>query len=82
MLSGVSLALSEVPLELIARHGLGRRICDRGGEREVQFLFADSEQVLPAWRGGRLEVLRWDPGSLGGRPCLRPCGRPARTIQG
>ncbi len=59
MLSGTALALSELPLELIARHGLARRLCDRGGEREVQFLFADAERLLPVWRNGRLEVLRW-----------------------
>ncbi len=59
MLSGVTLVLSELPLELIGRHGLGRRICDRGGEREVQFLFADAECLLPVWRDGRLEILRW-----------------------
>src|SRR5690349_15423882 len=59
MLSGVALALSELPLELIARHTLEHRICDRGGEREVQFLFADADRVLPVWRNGRLEVLRW-----------------------
>jgi hypothetical protein len=42
--------LSELPSELIARHALGRRIHDRGGEREVQFLFADAERLLPVWR--------------------------------
>ena len=57
MLSGLALALSELPLELIARHELERRICDRGGEREVQFLFADAECLLAVWRDGRLEVL-------------------------
>jgi hypothetical protein len=59
MLSGVALTLSGLPLELIARHGLGRRIYERGGEREVQFLFADAERLLPVWRDGRLDVLRW-----------------------
>ena len=59
MLSGTALALSELPLELIAQHGLERRIHDRGGEREVQFLFADAERLLPVWRNGRLEILRW-----------------------
>jgi hypothetical protein len=42
--------LSELPSELIARHALGRRLHDRGGEREVQFLFADAERLLPVWR--------------------------------
>ena len=59
MLSGTALALSELPLELIARHALERCICDRGGEREVQFLFADAARVLPVRREGRLEILRW-----------------------
>jgi hypothetical protein len=31
MLSRVALALSDLPLELIDRHGLGRRIHDQGG---------------------------------------------------
>jgi hypothetical protein len=71
MLSGIALTLSELPLELIAQHGLERRICDRGGEREVQFLFADADRLLPAWRDGRLEILRW--GSRRGESALLPC---------
>jgi len=59
MLSGVALALSELPSELIARQALGGRIHDRGGEREVQFLFAEAERLLPVWRNGQLLVLRW-----------------------
>jgi hypothetical protein len=59
MLSGVALALSELPLELIAQNGMERRIHDRDGEREVQFLFADAERLLPVWRDGRLEILLW-----------------------
>jgi hypothetical protein len=71
MLSGTALALSEMPVELIVRHGLERRMCDRGGEREVQFLFADSERLLPVWRNGRLEVLRW--GNRRGESARLPC---------
>jgi hypothetical protein len=59
MFSGVALALSELPLELIAQHGLERRVHDRGGEREVQFLFREAERLLPVWHDGRLEVVRW-----------------------
>jgi hypothetical protein len=70
-LSGIALALSELPLELIARHGLERRICDRGGEREVQFLFSDAERILPVWRDGQLEVLRW--GNRRGESAQLPC---------
>jgi hypothetical protein len=71
MLAGTALALCELPLELIARHGLERRICDRGGEREVQFLFADAERLLPVWRDGRLEVLCW--GNRRGESAQLPC---------
>jgi hypothetical protein len=69
MLSGVGLALSELPLELITQHGLQRRIHDRGGEREVQFLFADAERLLPVWLNGQLQVLRWG-NRCGERPHL------------
>ena len=71
MLSGTALALSELPMELMVHHGLGRRIHDRGGEREVQFLFADAERVLPVWRNGRLEILRW--GHRRGESARLPC---------
>jgi hypothetical protein len=46
-------------------------ICDRGGEREVQFLFADAERLLPVWRNGRLEILRW--GNRRGESLHLPC---------
>ena len=59
MLAGTALALSELPVELMTQYGLERRICDRGGEREVQFLFADADRLLPVWRNGRLEIVRW-----------------------
>jgi hypothetical protein len=71
MLSGIALALSELPSELIARHALGRRIYDRGGEREVQFLFADAERVLPVWRNSQPQVLRW--GNRRGESPRLPC---------
>jgi hypothetical protein len=71
MLSGTALAVSELPVELIARHGLERRIYDRGGEREVQFLFADAECFLPVWRDGRLQILRW--GNRRGESPRLPC---------
>lgn len=59
MFSGVALALGEVPLELIDRHGLGRRVYERGGEREVRFLLEDRERLLPVWLDGRLQLARW-----------------------
>jgi hypothetical protein len=71
MFAGVALAVSELPLELIDRHSLGRRVHDRGGEREVQFLFADAERLLPVWRNGQLQVLRW--GNRRGESRSLPC---------
>lgn len=71
MLSGLALALSELPLALIEQHGLGRRVHDRGGEREVQFLFADAERLLPVWRNGRRQILRW--GNRRGESRYLPC---------
>jgi hypothetical protein len=71
MLSGIALALSQLPLEVIKRHGLERCIHDRGGEQELQFLFADSERLLPVWREGQLQVFRW--GNRRGESRHLPC---------
>jgi hypothetical protein len=71
MFVGMALALSELPMGLIERHGLERRVYDRGGEREVQFLFADAERVLPVWRNGQLQILCW--GNRRGESARLPC---------
>jgi hypothetical protein len=71
MLAGTALALSELPEELMIQHGLARRVYDRGGEREVQFLFADAERLLPVWRNGQLQILRW--GNRRGESAHLPC---------
>ncbi|SRR5579875_1996180 len=71
MFAGVALAMSELPVELIDRHGLRRRICDRGGESEVQFLLADAERLLPVWHEGQLQILRW--GNRRGQSACLPC---------
>ena len=63
--------MSELPSELIARHNLTRRIHDRGGEHEAQFLFADADRLLPVWRNGQLQVLRW--GNRRGESPRLPC---------
>jgi hypothetical protein len=59
MCIGIALAWSELPKELIERHGLERRVHDRGGEQEIRFLFRDRRPRLPIWRDGRLLVVRW-----------------------
>jgi hypothetical protein len=53
------------------RHGLGRRIRDRGGEREVQFLLSEAERVLPVWCNGQLQIFRW--GNRRGESPYLPC---------
>ncbi len=59
MCAGIALAWSELPTDLIGRHGLDRRVYDRGGESEVRFLYRDRHPRLPVWRDGRLQVVRW-----------------------
>jgi hypothetical protein len=71
MLAGVALAASELPVGLVQRHGLGRRIHERGGEPEVRFLLHDHERVLPVWLDGQLLPVRWGNrrGQSRGLPC-------------
>jgi hypothetical protein len=71
MIAGIAIACSGLPVELIARHGLRRRVHDRGGEPEVQFLLHAAERVLPVWLDGRLQVVRWGHrrGQGRGLPC-------------
>ena len=59
MCVGIALAWSEMPTELIGRHGLERRVHERGGEREVRFLYRDRRPRLPVWRDGQLQIVRW-----------------------
>lgn len=71
MLLGVSLALSEMPLEIIAQNNLNERIRERGGEREVEFLFRDAPRLMPVWHKGCLDVVTW--GNRRGESRTLPC---------
>ncbi len=62
MCVGIALAWSSLPTELIGRHGLHRRVHERGGEREIQFHCRDRVPRLPIWRDGRLQIVRWGNG--------------------
>ena len=62
MCTGIALTGSEVPTELIGRHGLGRRVHRRGDRDEYRFLFRDRRPRLPVWRDGRMQVVRWGNG--------------------
>lgn len=59
MCIGIALAWSDLPTELIGRHGLESRAHERGGEREARFLYRVRNPCLPVWRDGQLEVVRW-----------------------
>lgn len=59
MCLGIAIAGSELPTELIGRHGLDRRFHMRGERPEYRFLFRDRRPKLPIWRDGRLQVVRW-----------------------
>ena len=62
MCIGIALAWSELPGELIDRHGLERRVHERGGEQEARFLYRERRPRLPVWRDGRLQIVRWGNG--------------------
>lgn len=71
MCVGIALAWSELPLELIEREGLERRAHERGGEREVRFLYRDRERRLPVWHEGQLRIVPW--GNRRGESRRLPC---------
>lgn len=53
------MAYSEMPLTVIDAEGLGERVHDRGGEREVRFHWYSTPTLLPVIWDGRLRVVRW-----------------------
>jgi hypothetical protein len=59
MCLGIALASSELPLELIERHRLQRRLHAGAGRNEYRFLIRDRSPQLPAWRDGQLVIVRW-----------------------
>jgi hypothetical protein len=71
MFGGVAVALSDLPEELIERHGLRGRVHDRGGEPEVRFLSRERVRVLPVWLDGQLQLVRW--GNRRGESRRLPC---------
>src|SRR6516165_3918006 len=71
MCTGIALALSELPPELVEQHGLEDRVHDRGGEKEVRFLYRHPRPCLPVWCQGQLEIVRW--GARRGESKELPC---------
>jgi hypothetical protein len=80
--TGIALAWSELPRDLVGRHGLWRRAHERGGEREVRFLFRDRVPRLPIWRDGRLQIVRWGNGRGQSRYLPRTGWTWLSTVQG
>ena len=62
MCTAIALAGSDVPTEMIGRHGLDRRAHRRGGADEFRFAYRDRVPRLPIWRDGRLLIARWGNG--------------------
>src|SRR5262245_29686264 len=71
MFSGVAMALGDVPTELFDRHGLRRRVHDRGGEPEVRFLLREAVRVLAVCLAGGLRLVRG--GNRRGQSRTLPC---------
>jgi hypothetical protein len=65
MCAGIALAYSEIPLDLIEAYQLQSRVHDRGGEKEIRFLYRDRSPCLPVVHDGQLTVVRW--GNSGGQ---------------
>jgi hypothetical protein len=59
MFGGIAIAWHALPLSLLEEPDLARRVHERGGEREVQFLFRDRHRVLPVWHEGQLRLVTW-----------------------
>src|SRR5262249_7919400 len=83
MCVGIALAWSELPTELIERHGLERRAHERGGEREGPFLFRHpySPRPLAAGREGRLWARRGGRPGGGAGSLPRPGGPGLSTVE-
>jgi len=80
MCVGIALAWSELPTDLIGRHGLEHRAHERGGEWEVRFLCRDRVPRVPVWRDGRLHVVRWGNSRGQSRFLPRTCWTWLETI--
>lgn len=74
MASGVSILWGELPAELAETHAdlWPARLHERGGEREVRFLWRHAQPLLPVWHEGRLRIVNWGNRRRHGR--LPPTG--------
>jgi hypothetical protein len=59
MCTGIALAASELPLDMLEQPRLKSRLFARGGEPEVRFFFREAERLLPIVQDGQLRLVRW-----------------------
>jgi hypothetical protein len=59
MCTGIAIARSELPLDLVRRHRLDERVYAREGREEFQFHWWQVPAVVPVRWDGRLVVLPW-----------------------
>jgi hypothetical protein len=59
MCTGIAIAVSELPVELVRRHRLLERVYARAGVEEFQFHWWQVPTLLPVRREGKLELLPW-----------------------
>ena len=71
MCTGIALAHSELPLQLIQEHQLDGLIYERGGEKEIRFLARQAPRLLPVWHQGQLRIVCW--GCRRGQSKVLPC---------
>ena len=71
MLAGVAVPLDQLSAEQLIRHNLTRRVHERLGVLEVQFLSRVADRLLPAMVDGELLILRW--GNHRGESAALPC---------
>ena len=71
MLAGVALPLDRLSAVQLMRHGLTRRVNERLGVLEVQFLSRAAYRLLPVMLDGELLILRWrnSRGESASLPC-------------
>lgn len=70
MPTAVSLIRSEFPDSLIESAGLDALTHDRGGEREVRFYWGVRSPMLPVFKDGRIQLVRWGSKDRRGKlPC-------------
>ena len=58
-MDGIALPFSDLPLELIERYDLSKQLHERGGEKELRFLWRVRNAILPVRHDGQLLIVPW-----------------------